>query len=187
MVLSIHQSAGNWLLALLMVGIPSLGETPIRQQWVAPDGQWVVIENGCWPPGKETCSAGTNGLSLTLVNRQTHKWRLVSRTDTPPLVSWAPDSKGFFLVEHISSDRDDSYAYNVDTERRVDLGSLISGRDMTVKHYQRLGSHLYFRAERWRDPKAIEVEVTGHTDSLPVKEFHLRFLITLDSEVIRLS
>lgn len=161
-------------------------ENSIQKEWLAPNRKWLLSMKGCWPPQKGACSAPEDPLRLILVNRKTHHARVVLPINSPPAISWAPDSNRFFVVHHTSSDRDNSYVYNPETLERQDMGKFIQTHDKEVRHFVEIGSHIYFVAKRWSGSNALEVEVTGHTDS-PVTEFNLRFLVTLNASVTRLN
>lgn len=156
-----------------------------QREWSAPNQKWSLFLRGCWRPEDKSCG-DVSDLHLALVDLTTSESREVLAVNSPPIVSWAPDSDRFFIVNHESSDRDNSYIYSAKTLTRLDIGQLILMRDQTLANYARQGSHLYFVAKRWRDSQAVEVRVTGHTDS-PAKEFTRDFVVTADASVTRLD
>jgi hypothetical protein len=99
-------------------------------------------------------------------------------------LGWSPDSKRFFVDDETSSDRTDLYVYHRRTGSRRVLRSVML-RDLELRRFARVGSHMYINANRWIDAQTLEVEVSGYTDS-PVQEFDRKFRVDIDGRVTAL-
>ena len=101
-------------------------------------------------------------------------------------MGWAPDGKHFFINNEMGSNVTELYVFDRVGKSRGDLQGEILGADPNLQELVRRGSHTYFNAEKWIDAGTLQVEVAGHTDETPVREFDMRFRVPLEGMVTRL-
>ena len=119
--------------------------------------------------------------------RDTNTWLAKQILDVTGTIdaAWSPDGNAFFVRDNRSSDSTRSYIYQIGTLNRIDVEQRILAADAGAKPFSE--SHAYFSANFWPDSRRVVVDLTGHTDSAPVKCFDLKYRVNIDGSVQRLS
>lgn len=142
----------------------------------SPDRHWTLIS----PAFCSDCDR-----RLTLKDNHTRRQRTIKTFNRSLAVSWAPDSRAFFLNDELASDETDAYVYRPRTAKPLDLNRLILVHD--PKAHRFLHEHTYFEARRWIDHQAVLVALCGHTSEAPAKQFSLTYRVDLQGSVKRVS
>lgn len=100
-------------------------------------------------------------------------------------LAWSPDSAAFIANDRYASDVEFAYIFDVRTLNRLDMRYRILAADPGASQFA--SAHSYFHAEQWLDARHVEVSLWGHTDQPPVRCFDLRYRVSRDGAVQKLS
>lgn len=122
------------------------------------------------PDGQHTLLWKASACALWITDARGSHRQLLLRPIEAPSIGWSPDSRAFFVNDHISSDFESSYVFSIATiPQKLDLHA-------AVRHYlepneRRGNAHVYAHALSWIDNEHILLRVSGHSDRPPAREF----------------
>lgn len=159
---------GRFCLLAIVAYVPLSHAADSRvQSWISPD-QNVTLSSTRF--GGEDDA----GYRLTLV-RKGHQPVVVDEYLRSVDVLWSPDSQYVAVTDWVGSNVADCYVIDtVHPELKTSVTTALPKLPEDVPN-----SHFYVSCARWRGPKSIVVEVSGHTDSAPVHEFEYHFALDL--------
>jgi len=164
---------------------------------VSPDGAYALYSSGDSPAA----------VWIEELHTQKRREVLISPTGTVS-VAWSPDSRAFFVNDHVASNVDRAYVYDAQTLSRLDLAALVVGGDPGAQRFTapfvleapkfapgvRVADHSHLVADRWLDADHVDVVLAGHTDSTGTPEhirpsqcFRLHYRISKSGEVRKLG
>jgi hypothetical protein len=143
----------------------------------SPDGKWILTFEG-----PHDCSQR----KLWIEDSGVHKRRFIKDYERSLSISWAPDSRHFFVDDAWGSDGESCTLYDPMTLRGVDMADVLVGANVDVKRFLKAG-HSYLRATRWVDSHELIVVLFGHFDDPPGGGFTLRYRVDLNGNVHKLS
>jgi hypothetical protein len=151
----------------------------------SPDRKWTLIFE---------CPNDCAQRKLWIEQSRTHSRRAVREFERSLSISWAPDSRSFFINDGWGSNGSDCYVYNPATLKVTDLADVIVSVDPTAQPYLKAG-HTYLRAKRWVNSHELLVSLFGHFDEPPARSlglrhpgaFMLRYHVHLNGEVQKIS
>jgi hypothetical protein len=152
-----------------------------ENQLVSPNGAFglFVIQSASGPEN-----------ALWMEDRRTHERKMVISVTVQTLsLAWSPDSAAFIANDRVGSDEENAYIYDVKTLGRLDLTARITANagPGAARFLKDQNQHSYFHAMRWLDARHVEVELYGHTDPPGIQCFNLRYRVSRDGEVRKLS
>ena len=150
---------------------------------------------------------------LFIEDNHTHQRRLVMGITVQTMtLAWAPDSSAFIVNDRPVSNFETAYIYDVKTLHGLDLRRRIAEADSRAIPFLdgqitlddsapqinlpsgKNADHQFVHADRWLDKHHVQVELTGHTDSVMVHDridpsdcFVFRYRISLTGVVEKLS
>jgi hypothetical protein len=101
-------------------------------------------------------------------------------------ISWAPDSRSFFVNDNSGSTDARCYVYEAASLKESDVAKVILAGDIDAGQFLNSG-HSYLRAKRWLNSHELLVILTGHNDGSPPRAFTLRYRVDLNDSVHKLS
>jgi hypothetical protein len=125
------------------------------------------------------------GPQLWLEDARTHQRQKLLDISDGVSAGWSPDGTKFYVQDHSSSSSTESYIYDTRSLKRVDLGALIRKSDSSISRFA--SGHAYFDMERWEGPQTVIVHFYGHTDTLAVVCFDLRYRVKLSGITTKLE
>jgi len=143
----------------------------------SPDKKWGLIFE---------CPNNCSERRLSIEHNATHQCRFISEYERSLKVSWSPDSRSFFVDDDSGSNIAMSYVYDPLTLRVTDLADSLTTRDKGAAQYLRAG-HSYLRAKRWINSHELFVSLSGHFDEPPPRGFTVKYRISLDGTVRKIS
>ena len=143
----------------------------------SPNGKWTLIFE---------CPKDCNERRLSIEDSASHTRRLVREYQRSLSVSWAPDSRSFFVHDAYLSNEALSYVYDPVTLNATDLAKLLVAGDPGAAQFLGAG-HSYLHAKRWVSSRELLVVLYGHFDEPPPRGFTLQYRITLDGHVHKIS
>lgn len=142
----------------------------------SPDRKWSLILEA---PGDQR--------RLWIENTASHAKRLVNAFNRSASLSWAPDSRLFFVNDEWGSNGTDAYVFETSSLKKTDLADLLAAQYPAIVADYRNAGHVYFEAVRWLGPHVLLVRLTGHFDEPPTREFTFRFQLDLDGAVRKIA
>ena len=143
----------------------------------SPDKSWTLVFE---------CPNECAERKLWIEKTQPKQRRLVSEYERSLGVSWAPDSRHFFVYDEAGSNEGFSYIYDAATLDKLNLAELVTAHDKAAVPFLKAG-HSYMRAKYWIDAHALIAILTGHFDESPSHSFTLKYRIGIDGNIRRLS
>ena len=101
-------------------------------------------------------------------------------------MSWAPDSRLFFVTDASGSSDTLSYLYDPVTLKMTNLAEWLVAKDRKAKEYIGTG-HSYLEARWWINSHELLVTLEGHTDQPPRVEYTLKYRVNTDGAVREIS
>lgn len=141
------------------------------------DGKWILVFE---------CPNNCSERKLWIEQRGTPGRKLVSEYDRSLRISWAPDSRHFFVNDANASNEARCYIIDPLTLKITDLAKVIEAGDTDFKQFLNAG-HSYLKAKRWINSHVLLVVLYGHFDDPPPRGFTLQYRIDLDGGVRKLS
>jgi hypothetical protein len=184
---------------------PSAGTAKIEfsncqaAQIASPDGKWLLTARfalGACPPTAPNVAellkhdapdahGNSWGIELFLEDTITHTRHTIPFEGYDGEAGWSPSGKAFFVNDHSASNVTESSLYFTDSLRKIDAGDAILHADPGAARY--FDSHIYFQTRRWLDGHTALVQLCGHTDSYPSRQFDFRYRMDLGGHVQRLA
>jgi len=143
----------------------------------SPDGEWTLIFE---------CLHECTERKLWIEDNGAHERRLVRDYERSLSISWAPDSRHFFVNDLYGSNGGLCSAYDTATLKTIDMAELLVARDAGVRRFLDAG-HSYLQAKRWIDSHELLIVLFGHFDDPPLGGFTLRYRVDLTGNVHKLS
>lgn len=139
----------------------------------SPNRKWVLVFE---------CPNNCKERKLWIEDGRTRPRRLVRTFERSLSVSWAPDSRLFFVADASGSTDTLSYLYDPVTLKMTNLAEWLVAQDGKAKRYLGTG-HSYLEARRWINSHELLVTLEGHTDQPPRVEYTLKYRVNTDGTV----
>ncbi len=179
------------LVSILLIQIPWIAKAQVKsahQRVVdlprsavsripSPDRKWTLIFE---------CPNDCSERKLWIEENTSHTRKLVKEYERSLSISWAPDSRLFFVNDASGSTEALCYVYEPATLKEIDLAKVVVAGDPKAAQFLNAG-HSYFRAKRWINSRELLVVLSGHTDEPPLRGFTLKYRVNLNGKVQELS
>lgn len=143
----------------------------------SPDGKWTLVFE---------CPNACSQRKLWIEDSSLHTRKLVKDYDRSLSVSWAPDSRHFFVNDAFGSDGESCSVYEPGIVSPTDIATILVAAYPGAKRFMHAG-HSYVHAIEWADSYELIVVLFGHFDDPPLGGFTIRYRINLNGEVYKLS
>ena len=143
----------------------------------SPDRKWTLIFE---------CPNDCSERKLWIEENTSHRRKLVKEYERSLSISWAPDSRLFFVNDASGSTETLCYIYDPATLKETDLAKVVVAGDPKAGEYVGAG-HSYLKAKRWINSRELIVVLYGHFDEPPPRGFTLRYRVNLNGSVQKLS
>jgi hypothetical protein len=143
----------------------------------SPNGKWTLIFE---------CPNDCSERKLWIRDNASHTRKLVKEYDRSLSISWAPNSRLFFVNDASGSTETRCYLYDPITLKETDLAKVVEAGDPDASDFLYAG-HSYLEAKRWLNSHELLVVLEGHNDGLPPGGFAVRYRIDLSGGVHKLS
>jgi hypothetical protein len=131
------------------------------------------------------CPNDCSERKLWIEENSSHKRKLVKEYERSLSISWAPDSRLFFVNDASGSTETLCYIYDPATLKETDLAKVVVAGDPKAGEYVGAG-HSYLKAMRWINSRELIVVLYGHFDEPPPRGFTLRYRVNLNGNVRKL-
>jgi hypothetical protein len=142
----------------------------------SPNGKWTLIFE---------CPNDCSERKLWIQENASHTRKLVREYDRSLSISWAPDSRLFFVNDASGSTETLCYIYDLATLKETDLAKVVVAGDPKAGEYVGAG-HSYLKAMRWINSRELIVVLYGHFDEPPPRGLTLRYRVNLNGNVRKL-
>ncbi len=162
-----------------VVDLPRAHETSLAAvtRIPSPNGKWTLIFE---------CPNDCSERKLWIEEKASHTRKLVKEYERSLSISWAPDSRLFFVNDASGSTETLCYVYDPTSLKETDMAKLILAGDPDAAQFLNAG-HSYLKAKRWVNSHELFVVLEGHNDGLPPVGFTLRYRVALNGGVRKLS
>jgi len=162
-----------------VVDLPRAHETSLAavSRIPSPNGKWTLIFE---------CPNDCSERKLWIEEKASHTRKLVKEYERSLSISWAPDSRLFFVNDASGSTETLCYVYDPTSLKETDMAKLILAGDPDAAQFLNAG-HSYLKAKRWVNSHELFVVLEGHNDGLPPVGFTLRYRVDLNGGVRKLS
>ena len=143
----------------------------------SPNGKWTVIFE---------CPNDCSERKLWVEETASRARKLVKEYERSLDISWAPDSRFFFVNDNSGSTDARCYVYEAASLKETDVAKVVVAGVPDAEQFLNSG-HSYLRAKRWLNSHELLVVLTGHNDGLPPGAFTLRYRVDLSGRVQKLS
>jgi len=143
----------------------------------SPNGKWTLIFE---------CPNDCIERKLWVEETSSRARKLVKEYERSLDISWAPDSRQFFVNDNSGSTAARCYVYEVAFLKETDVAKIVLAGDPNAEQFLNSG-HSYLRAKRWLNSHELFVVLTGHNDGLPPGAFTVRYRVGLTGSVHKLS
>lgn len=143
----------------------------------SPNGKWTLIFE---------CPNDCSERKLWVEETSSRARKLVREYERSLDISWAPDSRFFFVNDNSGSTDARCYVYEAASLRETDVAKVVVAGVPDTEQFLNSG-HSYLRAKRWLNSHELLVVLTGHNDGLPPGGFTLRYRVDLSGRVQKLS
>jgi hypothetical protein len=143
----------------------------------SPNAKWTLIFE---------CPNDCGDRKLSIEENKSHTQRLVKEYERSLSISWAPDSRSFFVDDASGSTETLCYVYDPATLKETDIAKVVLAGDPDAAQFLNAG-HSYLKAIRWINSRELFVVLEGYNDGLPPGLFTVRYRIGLDGSVHKLS
>lgn len=142
----------------------------------SPSGKWTLIFE---------CPNDCSERKLWVEETASHARKLVKEYERSLDISWAPDSRLFFVNDNSGSTDARCYVYEAASLKETDLAKVVLAGDRGAEQFLDAG-HSYLRAKRWLNSHELLVVLTGHNE-LSRGAFTLWYRVDLRGRVHKLS
>jgi len=162
-----------------VVDLPRAHETSLAavSRIPSPNGKWTLIFE---------CPNDCSERKLWIEEKASHTRKLVKEYERSLSISWAPDSRLFFVNDASGSTETLCYVYDPTSLKETDMAKLILAGDPDAAQFLNAG-HSYLNAKRWVNSHELLVVLEGHNDGLPPGGFTVRYRVDLNGSVRKLS
>lgn len=143
----------------------------------SPNGRWTLIFE---------CPNDCSERKLWVEENASHTRKLVKEYERSLSISWAPDSRLFFVDDASGSTETRCYLYEPATLKETDLAKVVLAADPDAAQFLNSG-HSYLEAKRWINSHDLLVVLEGHNDGSPPGGFTLRYRVGVSGSVRKLS
>jgi len=143
----------------------------------SPDRRWTLVFE---------CPKDCTERKLWLEGGTTHRRMLVHEYARSLDVSWAPDSRYFFVNDAYGSNGTECHVYESSTLKAMDVADVVEAGDPEATMYIGAG-HSYLEAKRWITSQELLVQLSGHFDDPPFRAFTIKYRINIKGAVRRIS
>jgi hypothetical protein len=143
----------------------------------SPNGKWTLIFE---------CPNDCSERKLWIEENTSHTRKLVKEYERSLSISWAPDSRLFFVDDASGSTETRCYLYEPATLKETDLAKVVLAGDPDAAQFLNSG-HSYLEAKRWINSHELLVVLEGHNDGSPPGGFTLRYRVDVNGSVGKLS
>jgi hypothetical protein len=143
----------------------------------SPNGKWTVIFE---------CPNDCSERKLWVEETASRARKLVKEYERSLDISWAPDSRFFFVNDNSGSTDARCYVYEAASLKETDVAKVVVAGVPDAEQFLNSG-HSYLRAKGWLNSHELLVVLTGHNDGLPPVAFTLRYRVDLSGRVQKLS
>jgi hypothetical protein len=141
--------------------------------------------NGKWALVFE-CPNDCSERKLWIEENASHTRKLVREYERSLSISWAADSRLFFVNDASGSTETRCYVYDPVTLKETDLAKVVLAGDPDAAQFLNAG-HSYLNAQRWINSHEMLVVLNGHNDGSPPSSFTLRYRVDVSGSVHKLS
>jgi len=143
----------------------------------SPDGKWILTFE---------CPHECRERKLWIEDNSVHTRRFIRDYERDLRISWAPDSRHFFVDDASGSDEESCSVYEPSTLKSTDIALVLLAANADADRFLKAG-HSYLRATQWIDSHELIVVLFGHFDDAPAGGFTLRYRMNLNGDVHMLS
>jgi len=143
----------------------------------SPNGMWTLIFE---------CPNDCSERKLWIEENTSHTRKLVKEYERSLSISWAPDSRSFFVEDDFASNETLCYLYDATTLKETDIARVVLAAYPDAAQFVNAG-HSYLEAKRWLNSHEVLVVLHGYNDGLPPRDFTLRYRIGLNRSVHKIS
>jgi hypothetical protein len=143
----------------------------------SPNGKWTLIFE---------CPNECSERKLWIEEASSHARKLVKEYERSLDISWAPDSRLFFVNDNSGSTEARCYVYEAASLKETEVAKIVLAGDSGAEQFLNSG-HSYLKAKRWLNSHELLVVLTKHNDGSPPGAFTLRYRIDLRGSVHKLS
>ena len=143
----------------------------------SPNGKWTLVFE---------CPNECSERKLWVEETVSRARKLVKEYERSLDISWAPDSRLFFVNDNSGSTDARCYVYEAASLKETELAKIVLSGDRASEQFLNSG-HSYLRAKRWLNSHELLVVLTGHNDGAPSDAFTLRYRVDLHGKVLKLS
>jgi hypothetical protein len=143
----------------------------------SPNGKWTLIFE---------CPNDCIERKLWVEETSSRARKLVKEYERSLDISWAPDSRFFFVNDNSGSTDARCYVYEAASLKETDVAKVVVAGIPDAEQFLNSG-HSYLRAKRWLNSHELLVVLTGHNDGLPPGAFTLQYRVDLSGRVQKLS
>jgi hypothetical protein len=143
----------------------------------SPNRKWTLVFE---------CPNECKERKLWVEENASHSRKLVKEYERSLDVSWAPDSRLFFVNDASGSTETRCYIYEPDSLKETDLSQIILGRDPSAAQFLNAG-HSYLEAKQWNNSNELRVILEGHNDGEPPRAFTVVYHVGVTGSVYKLS
>jgi len=142
----------------------------------SPNGKWTLIFE---------CPKHCSDRKLSIEENNSLTRRLVKEYERSLSISWAPDSRSFFVDDASGSTETLCYVYDPATLKETDIAKVVLAGDPEAAQFLNAG-HSYLKAIRWINSQELLVVLEGYNDGLPPGVFTVRYRIGLNGSIQKL-
>jgi hypothetical protein len=143
----------------------------------SPDGKWILTFE---------CPHECSQRKLWIEDNSVHTRRSIKDYQRDLSISWAPDSRHFFVDDASGSNEESCSVYEPVTLKSTNMALVLLAANADADRFLKAG-HSYLRATQWIDSHDLIVVLFGHFDDAPVSGFTLRYRMNLNGNVHKLS
>ena len=143
----------------------------------SPDKKWTLIFE---------CPNSCSERKLWIEETSTHSRKRVKEYGRSLDISWAPDSRLFFVNDNSGSTDARCYVYEPASLKETDIAKLVLTGDPDSRQFLDAG-HSYLRGKRWLNTHELVVVLAGHNDGARPRAFTLRYRVDVRGKVRKLS
>jgi hypothetical protein len=147
-------------------------------QLASPDGSSILF-------AVHYQSGGNLGPSLWIENTRTRQRKMLLSIGSTVTAAWSSDGNVFYVEDNRASDSTLFYLYDATTLERLNVSDRIQAADPEAREFS--ANHAYFVLDHWEGTRNLIIRLFGHTDQEPVMCFDLRYRLSRDGSVERLS
>lgn len=143
----------------------------------SPNRKWTLVFE---------CPDECKERKLWIEENASHSRKLVKEYERSLDVSWAPDSRLFFVNDASGSTETRCYIYEAGSLKETDLAQIVLARDPSAAQFLNSG-HSYLEAKRWNNSHELLIILEGHNDGERPGAFTVVYDVGVTGSVHKLS